>query len=108
MLFTKAQLAYFSNTLNEILHGFAIADWEQQVPTSRADAERLLERFNEVYGRSSSAAGSEITLSSNDEALLVSATHLCSREFEEAEFQIRLGESREVGREYMQTFSRTA
>ncbi len=73
---------YLHNTLNEVLHGFGV-DIEQQFHVSYDILYALMRELD--------AADSSYQLSPESAALLLRASELCNAEFEDSEFQTRLG-----------------
>lgn len=76
---------YLHNTLNEVLHGFMV-DLEQEFRNGYEDLRALMRELD--------AADSHYQLSSEKAALLLRASELCDREFEDGELHTRLGYTR--------------
>jgi hypothetical protein len=85
---TKDELAYFSNTLNEVLRGFRVDSFEQNLKASKESTEQLWTKFT----RNAPLTGA-VTLTASEINSLCSATRLCYEEFGNEEFSTRLGVS---------------
>ena len=81
-LITGPYANYVHNTLNEILHGFAV-DLEEQFHTGYGTLHALMKELDR--------ADANYRLSPEKAAWLLRASELCDIEFEESEFQTRLG-----------------
>jgi hypothetical protein len=83
---TKDESIYFGNTLNEVLRGFRVANFEDRLKASKESIEQLWSKFT----RNAPQTG-EVALSTSEITSLCGATRLCYEEFGDEEFSTRLG-----------------
>jgi hypothetical protein len=83
---TTDESIYFGNTLNEVLRGFRVDNFEQKLKASKESTEQLWTKFT----RNAPLSGT-VTLTASEINSLCSATRLCYEEFGNEEFSTRLG-----------------
>ena len=83
---TEDEAGYFSNTLNEVLHGFRVDNFEHRLGALKHFVDRLRVK---LIGSAFLAHG--LCLSAVELTCLCKATRVCYEEFGEEEFSTRLG-----------------
>jgi hypothetical protein len=91
---SKSEIAYFMDSLNEILNGFPVKNFEGQVGAPAERVKQLWEKLNTAF-RASLKDGDprEVALSNAEMEILCQASRLCIEVLGESEFSTRLGES---------------
>ena len=91
---SKSEIAYFMDSLNEILNGFHVKNLEEQVGAPAEHVKQLWEKLNAAYGVPlKDHESQELGLSNSEMAILCHASRLCIDELGQKEFSTRLGES---------------
>jgi hypothetical protein len=81
----------YTNVLNEILNGFKVRDFEEQIGMSREAAESLLQRLDEAYKASTETGKQYLALGIDEVRALKAGFLLCIRELGEEEMSARTG-----------------
>jgi len=76
----------FGNTLNEVLRGIRVDNFERRIKASKESTERLSTKFTR-----NARLTNEVTLSASEITSLCNSTRLCYEEFGNEEFTTRLG-----------------
>jgi len=91
---SKSEIAYFMDSLNEILNGFHVKNLEDQVGAPAERVKQLWEKLNAAYRAPlKDHESQELGLSNSEMAILCHASRLCIDELGQKEFSTRLGES---------------
>jgi len=91
---SKAEIAYFMDSLNEILNGFPVKNFEGQVGAPAERVKQLWEKLNAAFRASLKDGESrKVGLSNAEMAILCQASRLCIEALGQSEFSSRLGES---------------
>jgi len=90
----ESSCIYLSNALNEVLNGFSV-DYESLLGTSR---ENVLHLFQKLRSMCDQKALLSQPISPEEATLLWKCSNLCLEEFDDGEFETRLGEVPEVAR----------
>jgi hypothetical protein len=102
---SRDETALLANCLNEVLHGFAVKNFEQQLSGSPKQFQVLLDKLNSTYQKTD-AASSPLQLSPSDLRLLANSIAVCIAELGEEEFSTRVGFDIKVAQKYAQELPR--
>jgi hypothetical protein len=86
---TSTYCGYLLNLLNEVVHGLPV-DFEADLKVEKEEAVRLFQKLDNC---STAENKTERLLSTADARLLLNCANRCLREFDESEFETRLGVS---------------
>lgn len=91
---SKSEIAYFMDSLNEILNGFPVRNFAAQVGAPPDRVKQLWEKLNAAYRAPLEDGDSpKVGLTNAEMAILCQASRLCIEALGESEFPSRLGES---------------
>jgi len=99
---TKNEVAHLGNLLNEVLHGFAISDWEVEMRHTKNETRLLLQRLHDSYHAASDDAVLNLEFSRDEIEMLSNSGRLCLAEFEDAEYQTRVGDAKQYTQDLLQ------
>jgi hypothetical protein len=83
---TTDESIFFGNTLNEVLRGIRVDNFEHRIKASKESTQQLWSKFTR-----NAPLSNEVTLSSSEITSLCSSARLCYEEFGSEEFSTRLG-----------------
>jgi hypothetical protein len=99
IMLSREDLILLTNSINEVLCGFEVRDFDRRIG-SRREAEELLRALVELYKDVDGFMGAEtcqitpVRLSASQARVLGNALKAVSEEFYDSEFQTRLGSGR--------------
>jgi hypothetical protein len=100
LIFSQDELALFANCLNEVLHGFAVPEFESRIGTTRQRAQQLLDLLNGSYEQPPGQRAA-LNISSHDANAIAMAATVVISELGEEEFSTRVGHEVATAREYL-------